>query len=234
MFRTSKRIYVGQEGSGKSLMMAKESIDNVYRNARWQRITGVKRPIVGNLAWSLEFREFALSMGVDVISWQHLSDLPNLSECDLYIDELATYFDSRLFADLPLNVRLWLAQAEKLGVQIIGAAQDFGQVDKSLRRLCKEVFLVQKLIGSPRPMKTAPKVKYPWGVCSIQRLDPSSFSGDQIDMQSSLLSTRLFLIRSNLLSMFETSQRVNLSEPPPLQKVVRFCPEDGYKRIKYI
>jgi len=234
MWRSSKRIYVGLEGSGKSLMMAKESIDNVYRNARWFKLTGVKRPIVGNLAWSTKFKEFANSKNVDVIPWQHISDLPNLSECDLYIDELATYFDSRLFADLPLNVRLWLAQAEKLGVQIVGAAQDFGQVDKSVRRLCKEVFEVNKIVGSRRPMKTAPSVKRPWGICSMWELKPNSFSGDQVEMKKKGFIPKFFLIKKEYLSMFETSQRVNLSEPPPLQKIVRICPEDGYKKVRYI
>jgi len=234
MARQSKRVYVGLEGSGKSLMMAKESVDNVYRNARWLRKTGIVRPIMGNLAWSQSFKDFAASKGVPVISWQHLADLPYLSECDLYIDELATYFDSRLFAELPLNVRLWLAQAEKLGVQIVGAAQDFGQVDKSVRRLCKEVYEVKKVIGSRRPMKTAPRVRFAWGLCFLWQLDPRSFAGEQVEMKSLSLLPSMFFIRKKLLKMFDTSERVNLSEPPPLQKIVRVCPEDGYKKIKYI
>jgi len=232
--RSSKRVFVGLEGSGKSLMMARESVNNVYRNARWFKITGVQRPIMGNLAWSQKFIDFAASKGVPVLKWQHIADLPKLSECDLYIDELGTYFDSRSFADLPLNVRLWLAQAEKMGVQIVGGAQDFGQVDLSFRRLCKEVFEIKKVIGSRRPMKTSPRVRFPWGVCFKWQLDPRSFDGDQAEMKhTGLFPTPFFIVKSDL-EMFDTSTRVNLSEPPPLQKIVRTCPEDGYKRVKYI
>jgi len=231
--KTSKRIYVGLEGSGKSLMMARESVDNVYRNARWQRITGIPRPIIGNLAWSQWFIDFANSKGVEVKKWQHISDLPTLTECDLYIDELGTYFDSRSFADLPLNVRLWLAQAEKMGVYIIGGAQDFGQVDLSFRRLCKEVFEIKKVIGSRRPMKTAPPVKFPFGVCFKWRLDPRSFDGDQAEMKHIGLLPIPFLIRKKDLRVFDTSARVNLSEAPPLQKTVRVCLEDGFTRTTY-
>jgi len=232
--RTSKRIFVGLEGSGKSLLMARESVQNVYRNARWYKKTGVTRPIMGNLAWSPSFIEFASSKGVPVLKWQHLADLPKLSECDLYIDELGTYFDSRGFADLPLDVRLWLAQAEKMGVQIVGGAQDFGQVDVSFRRLCKEVYEVKKLMGSRRPMKTAPRVRFAWGVCLKWQLDPRSFDGDQAEMKHIGLFPMPFLISKKDLKTFDTSTRVNLSEPPPLQKIVRTCKEDGYQRVRYI
>lgn len=238
MVRKSKRIYVGLEGSGKSLLMAREAVSNVYRNARWQRLTGLSRPIYANLAFSQSFLDFADSKGVEVIKWQHIADLPKLSECDLYIDELATYFDSRLFADLPLNVRLWLAQAEKMGVQIVGGSQDFGQIDKSFRRLCKEVFEVKKVVGSRRPMRTSPPVKRVWGVCFKWALDPRSFEGEQAEMKTTGFLPSFFFIRKKDVKMFDTSLRVSLSEPPPLQKVVRHWFDEngqiGHTVTKYI
>jgi len=175
---------------------------------------------VGNIPWSDEFHNFADAHGVEIRKWRHIHELVDLHGCDLYIDELATYFDSRLFADLPLNVRLWLAQAEKMGVQIVGCAQDFAQVDKSFRRLCKEVFEVRKKVGSSRPMENAPPVKYIWGLCLKYRLNPESFLGEQTEMKTIGLP-KPFLIRRKDMKWFDTSARVALSEPAPLQKITR-------------
>lgn len=221
--RVGKKIFVGLESSGKSLLMAREAVWNVRRNARWNKITGLSRPIVGNLAWSDEFLEYAASYGVEVKSWQHIADLPDMQECDLYIDELGTYFDSRLYQDIPLRVRLWVAQAEKMGVQIVGGAQDFGQVDKAFRRLCKEVYEVKKIVGSRRPMKTAPPVKWVWGFGLRWQLDPRSFDGEQIEMKTLGIFPIPFLIRKQDVKMFSTSQRVLMSEPAPLEHIARFC-----------
>lgn len=235
--REGKRVYVGLESSGKSLLIARESVWNVLRNERWNKKTGKSRPIVGNVPWSSEFYSFANSRGVEVRRWQHIHELVDFHGCDLYIDELATYFDSRLFADLPLNVRLWLAQAEKMGVQIVGAAQDFAQVDKSFRRLCKEVYEVRKKIGSPRPMENAPPIKHVWGVCFKYKLDPQSFLGEQVEMKT-LGLPKPFLIRSRDMKWFDTSARVSLSEPPPLQRIQRhwYLPDGsvGHTVTKYI
>jgi len=229
-----KKIYVGLESGGKSLMMTRESYDNLYRNARWEKITGLKRPIIGNIAWSPKFLDLAQKLGVEVRKWQHVAELPSLTECDLYIDELATYFDSRTFADLPLDVRLWLAQSSKMGVQIVGAAQDFGQIDKSFRRLCNKVYLVQKIMGSRRPMKTAPKVRFAWGIFNIYEIDPRTFAGDQTEMKTLSFFPSWFMLRKKDIEFFDTQKRVSMSDPPPLIKYTRVCLEDGHKITKYI
>jgi len=226
MRNTSKLVVVGQEGSGKSYLMAIECYQNLYRNHHWQNITGIPRPIRGNLAWSRHFYDLAASLSVPVIPWHNIAELEDFSECDLYIDELGTYFDSRVYKDLPLSIRLWLAQAEKMGVEIVGAAQDYGQVDKSFRRLCKEVIEVQKRLGNRRPMKTAPPVRGIWGVGLKWKLNPKSFEGEQVDMKESglLQIPTPFIFRKKYIDLFDTSQRVAKSPPVPLQHVARFCP----------
>jgi len=225
--RQGKRIFTGLESSGKSYLMVRESYFNLYRNHTWQKLTGIPRPIRGNLSWSDEFYRLADVLKVPVAQWRDLSELPRLSGCDLYIDELSTYFDSRLYSDLPLDIRLWLAQAEKMGVQIVGAAQDFGQVDKSFRRLCKEVFEVRKRFGAQRPHPTIPSKKFVWGLISAWRLDPRSFQGEQIEMKQLDYFPSNYIIREKYVKLFDTALRVNLSEPPPLQHVTRFCGDEN-------
>jgi len=216
-----KKIYVGLESGGKSLLMTRESVSNLYRNAYWKKKTGQNRPIIGNMAWSSAYYDLAEKLGVEVRKWQHIDELTRMQECDLYIDEMATYFDSRTFADLPLDVRLWLGQSTKLGVQIVGGAQDFGQIDKSVRRLSNRVYYVQKLLGSPRPMRTAPRVRFVWGVFMKWELDPRSFDGDQYEMKTISMFPSFFTLRKSDVKLFNTQERVKLSDPPPLRKVTR-------------
>jgi len=238
MGRISKRVFVGLEGSGKSLMLAQHSVRLVYRNAYWNNITGLSRPIVSNLPYSEWFYNFAASKNVEVRSWKHIYELELMTECDLFIDEMATYFDSRLYAELPLSTRLWLSQAEKLGVDIYGGAQDWGQVDKSVRRLCKQVVEVKKIIGSRRPMKTAPPVKGVWGLCLTWNLDPRSFDGEQVEMKSTNLFPGFFFISKKDTKVFDTNVRVALSEPPPLRKITRHWYDEegkiGHTVTKYV
>jgi len=233
-----KKVYVGLESSGKSLLMAQELKENIDRNAIWFKITGLPRPIFTNMALSSSLIEYAKSKGVEILEWSDLWDLVYMSECDLYIDEIGTYFDSRTYADLPLDVRLWLGQAEKLGVQIVGGAQDYFQVDISYRRLVKKVYEVKKVIGSKRPMKTSPPVRRVWGVMFLWELDARSASqaGNQEAMKSInfLGLPALRSIKKSNVALFDTNVRVRLSNPPPLRKIVRICPEDGYTQKRYV
>jgi len=214
-------------------MMTRESMANLYRNAREFKKTGVKRPIIGNMAWSKQFYDKAEELGIEIRKWSHIAELPKMEECDLYIDELQTYFDSRTFADLPLDVRLWLSQSAKMGVEIVGATQDFGLVDKSFRRLCNEVYYVQKIAGSRRPKRTLSGSRFIWGVFIKWSLNPRSFDGEQIEMKADNIFPSVTFLHKEDIAMFSTQERVSMSDPPPLVKVVRVCPEDGYVKTRY-
>jgi len=235
-----KKVFVGLESSGKSLLMAKELRLNIDRNVKWFKITNRKRPIYYNLSLSNDIKEYAQKKGIDLIPWSNIWSLVDMHECDLYIDELATYFDSRFYSDLPLDVRLWLAQAEKMGVQIVGATQDYFMIDISFRRLVKRLYEIKKVVGSPRPMLTAPPVNFIWGIMLIWELDARSATraGNQEEMQvvGGLLGKipKLFILRKKDTKNFNTQTRVSLSDPPPLRKYVRVCPEDGHKIVKYL
>jgi len=234
-----KRIYVGKEGSGKTLMMGRESERIVIRNEKLYKKVGIMRPIVSNVRYSDEFIEWANLKGVPIVFWKNVEELEDFSECDLIIDEIGTYFDSRTYADLPLNTRLWLAQAQKLGVQIIGGAQDWAQIDVSFRRLVNELIEVNKFLGSRRPSRTLPGGKYPWALLVLTSLEPVA-SANPEDLRSlhiipaylNPLNYRLALRADT--DRFDTNARVLKSDPPPLRKIVRVCHEDGHRQIRYV
>jgi len=227
-----KTIYVGKEGSGKTLLMGRESERLVFRNSHLAKRTGEVRPIISNIKYSDTFLSFAKAKGVPIRSWQHISELEGMSECDLFIDEVGAYFDSRTFADLPLSTRLWLAQAQKLGVHIYGGAQDWAQIDVSFRRLVNKLYEVKKIIGSRRPSRTLPGSKTPWALGLVWQLSPVAESDTGKAKTLSFLPSLIFMSKKDAMR-FDTNARVALSAPPPLRKIVRVCPEDGYTRTRY-
>lgn len=228
-----KTIYIGKEGSGKTLMLGREAERIVYRNVHLFKKTGIMRPIVTNIEHSESFIAFADKKKVPMYRWRNIEDLEKLDECDLFIDEVGAYFDSRTFADLPLSTRLWLAQAQKLGVHIYGSAQDWAQVDVSFRRLVNRLFEVKRIFGTRRPSKTLPGGKFPLAFGLMWRLNPVSESDTGKVKTLSFLPSLVVMTKRDT-KRFDTNARVAMTAPPPLRKIVRVCPEDGYTRTRYV
>jgi len=228
-----KLIYSGLEDSGKTYMLAVLSDVILKRNVKWAKKTGNPRPIVSNLPYSDGFRSRCEAAGIPLLHWKDLAELTNwqntgveLQGADLFIDEVGTYFDSRTFKDLPLETRLWLAQASKMGVDIYGAAQDFAQVDKAFRRLTNVLYEIRKVVGSGRPHKSKPPVKSVWGVCLKQEMDPKGYKEDEAEM-SRLGFPWPFVLRKKYTEIFDTNTRIPRSAPPPYKHVARKCEVPG-------
>jgi len=183
------------------------------------------------MPYSTSFHEYADSLGVPnpIRHWKDVEELEELCDCDLVIDEVGTYFDSRTFKDLPLSTRLWLAQASKLGVDIYGAAQDFAQVDLAFRRLTTELYHITKLAGSQRPSPTRPPVTRIWGLCMIRELDPVGYDEKERKFNNASSFPSFFFIQRSMCEIFDTTQRIAKSKPPPYKHVERPCADPDCK-----
>lgn len=219
----SKIIYTGLESSGKSLRLAKVVEDLVYRNYKWKKKTGIERPIASNMIFSKEFYdEVTKKVGIPILYWDNVAELIQLKNCDVIMDEVGNYFDSRLWADLSPDLRRWLTQGAKMGIELYGSAQDFAQVDKSFRRLVNELYEVTKVMGSPRPAATKPPVKVIWGICLIQKLDPNGYDEDKKSF-SRYGFPSFFTIRRKYCEIFDTSQEIKLSDALPMRHINKQC-----------
>lgn len=231
-----KIIYSGLESSGKSLRLAKVVSDLVYRNAQWLKKSGVSRPIVSNLQFKEDFVEWATSLGIEIKYWSNLDELIKYDNADIIIDEVGTYFDSRLWADLSLDVRRWLTQGAKSGIEIYGSAQDFAQVDLAFRRLVNHLFHITKLLGSGRPSATRPPVKRIWGICAMRELNPREYKEDKKSFDKTNIFPSFFLIERRYCEIFDTTQKILRSAPPRMRHVQQLCELDncGVIRLKHI
>lgn len=215
-----KIVYVGQEGSGKTLLLGRETERLIYRNVRLAKQTGTMRPIVSNIAYSSRLIQLGKTLGVPIREWRDVAELETFEECDLFIDEIGTYFDSRTFSDLPLSTRLWLAQGQKRGVHIYGGTQDWGQVDISFRRLVSSLYEVKRLFGTRRPSKSIPGSRYPFALALKWKINPVS---DIEKLKTIGLFPSLIMMTKVDTERFDTNARVPMSKAPPLVHIERFC-----------
>lgn len=232
-----KVIYSGLESSGKSLRLAKVAVDLVYRNSKWYEKTNVERPIVSNMIFSEEFKSWAeVEMNVPIRYWKNLDELIQYDNVDIIIDEVGTYFDARLWSDLSLDVRRWLTQGAKSGIEIYGGAQDFAQVDLAFRRLVNHLYHITKLAGSRRPAPTKPPVRFIWGVCSMRELNPREYKEDKKAFDKTSLFPSFFLIERKYTEIFDTTQKIERSSAPPLKHIDRYCENAncGYHKVSHV
>jgi len=194
------------------------------QNARWKKKWGFTRPLVSNLHFSKAFEEKAAQQGIPIIYWNRLEEIVGIEECDLFIDEIGTYFDSRLWPDLSLDCRRWIAQTAKRGVDFWCTAQDFAQVDLSFRRLVDQLFYVQKIIGSRRPAATKPPVHGAWGFCWELQLNPRNYEENKKEVLGWFGG---FLIEQWACNIYDTHEKMKKSPPMPLEHIERKCPDCG-------
>jgi len=183
------------------------------------------------------FTDYAHSRGVEIIPWKNIEELETFTECDLFIDEVGAYFDSRTFTDLPLTTRLWLAQAQKLGVHIYAGAQDWGQIDVSFRRLVGKLYELKKVAGSRRPSRTMPAGKHPWAVILSYKVAPAA-ANDSSELKTLSILPGVFFAGKKAFRRFDTNARITTSEAAPLQRIVRHWYDPvtgkiGYTRTTY-
>jgi len=219
----SKVIYSGLESSGKSLKLAMKAEELLMRNKRWLKKSGTARPIISNLIFSQAFVERAESAGIKIEYWRNLDELIQYRDCDVLMDEIGNYFDSRSWTDLSLDVRSWLTQAAKCGVEIYGTAQDFAQVDKAFRRLVNELYHIRKVVGSPRPSATRPPVKAIWGVAMVRELESMGYDESKLAFNTKSIIPSIFFIRRKYCEIFDTNAKIAKSKPPPFRHVERSC-----------
>jgi len=216
-----KIIWSGLESSGKSLQLARKVDELVYRNARYFIKNKKERPIYSNMIFSPKFEQFAKNMNVPILYWHDLAELIKIENADVLMDEVGNYFDARGWSELSLDVRRWLTQAAKCGVEIYGTAQDFAQVDIAFRRLVNELYHIRKIIGSGRPSATRPPIKRIWGICLVRELDPNGYDEKQFKVKSVIPG--LFFIRRKYCDIFNTNQKIVRSKPAPYKHIEKEC-----------
>lgn len=222
-------IFSGLPGAGKSLKMADTLIDTLYRNKKWYEKTGVVRLVYSNLRVNSEVEsEFRMFIKY----WGDPSELISIRDSDVFWDEIATHLDSTQWQNMSLEIKRWLQQHRKFGIDIYGTTQDFAMIDKSMRRMTSSLMHLTKLIGSRDKSATSPEIKYVWGLSMGKRLDPTTYEEDNKD--STGLPTFVWITKRGV-ELFDTTQEIKQGLYPPLNHIDRGCsfPNCNFHRITH-
>lgn len=236
----AKLVWTGLESSGKSLQLSIKAEEVLQRNAKWlairdkQGVKEVKRTMAFDSPMSPSFVRRIEELGCIYLQFKNLSDIMYLTQADIFINEIIKYFPATGSSALTNEQMDFLTQGAKSGVHMYCASQDFSQAHKQFRLLVNECYVVTKFIGSPRPIESAPVVKHVWGLCISRQVDPRSFKGDSVTMDSLSLIPSFFFIKKEDTERFDTLFKVPLTELPPKyvrrQKVLGY---DGEGRLVY-
>lgn len=236
-------VFTGLPGSGKSLKLADTLVTLLYRNRRtfqkraklwqenpqnkifWDETRQEFVPPTRRLLWTnLQFRPKVEEEFKNYIRyWQDLRQLTSLKDVDVAIDEIATYFDARLWETLSLEMRRWLSQHRKFGVEIYGTAQDFAQTDKAFRRLTSHLFLLKKIIGSADISPTRPAPRWIWGFVVVRELDPTTYDEQKSKFANNTILPSWMWITRAATEIFDTRAEVRMSSALPLKHLEKAC-----------
>jgi hypothetical protein len=211
-------IVEGAPGQGKSLYTARLTIRLLKRNQKWFKKTGVIRKIFSNLKFSEWFEAEA---GEFLEYWSDSSVLVKLSDCDIIWDEIATELDSREFANCSIEMRRFLSQYRKRGIDIYANTQDFSMIDKRARLMISGVRTLTKIAGSRDISTTKPNPKYIWGLVMIRNVQ--NYHEDDPEKKKYDIVPSFMFIERELVSIYDTRQDIPLGKPAPLKHRELVC-----------
>lgn len=221
-------VISGLPGAGKSAKLARVAIELLYRNKSWYEKSGIKRILYTNLKLSQavldEFPGF-------VKDWVDPAELTPLRNCDVLWDEIATHLDATQWANMSLELKRWLQQHRKFGIELYGTTQDFAQIDKSFRRLTSDLIHLTKIIGSRDKSATRPDVKHIWVVTMVRRLDPQTYDEAISKFAGEGFPEFLLFLRKDV-EIFDTTAEVAVGKYPPLRHLERSCEQHGCGFVK--
>lgn len=219
-------LFTGRAGTGKSLRMADEILHILKRNQKWYKRTSILRRVYSNLRLNSEleykYQDF-------IRYWDDPEELVQLRDCDIFWDEMATHVDANQYKEMPLELKRWIQQHRKLGIEIWGTTQDFAQIDKSFRRLTDKIFYQVKLLGSRDISPTKPPPKFVWGLIIVRTINPTDYNEDDKGSQANGFSP--FFITRTRTAVFDTTQEIKPGNYPSLRHAVRRCDTCGYEKI---
>lgn len=209
-------IVEGSPGQGKSLYTADKATLLLDRNKRWIKQGGEKRVIWSNIKFSDQFeKECYYGTENSLLNyWSDTSVLCNLRDVDILWDEIATELDGRNWVDLSREVKRFLSQYRKRGIDIYANTQDFSMIDARARLMINRVFSLRKLFGSQDISTTKPKPKVIWGFILIREVQ--NFREVDPEKKKYALIPSWMFIQKKLIDIYDTRQDIALGKLPPL------------------
>jgi len=213
-------IVEGAPGQGKSLYTARRVTRLLKRNKNWWEKSGKKRKIYSNIRFSEQFEKENATW---IEYWSDLSQLVKLSDVDVIWDEIATELDARNWPNLSSEVKRFLSQYRKRGIDIYANTQDFSMVDVRARLMITSVKNLTKVLGSPDISTTKPAPKVIWGFILVRQVLNWKETNPEKKKYSLADLFNWLIIEKELVEIYDTRQDIKAGDPPPLRHEDRYC-----------
>jgi len=211
-------IVEGAPGQGKSLYTARLVRQLLKRNKRWAAQGHETRMICSNIKFAEAFEEESRGF---LHYWSDPDELTQFRDVDIIWDEIATELDSRNWVNLSVEMKRFLSQYRKRGVDIYANTQDFSMIDARARLMITRVRTLTKLIGSRDISTTKPPPKYIWGLVMIR--DVQNFRETDPEKKRFELVPSFMVIERESCEIYDTRQDITMGKPAPLKHTVVYC-----------
>lgn len=238
-------ITEGRPGQGKSLYTSRIAKRLILRNKRWyaklmRKWENDLLVAIGNGRWSeveeIYYREpmrriVASNMRFSeafekehegwLMYWTDTYEVVNLRDVDLIWDEIATELDSRNFANLSTELKRFLSQYRKRGVDIYANTQDFSMIDMRARLMVTSTQTLTKIIGSRDISTTKPNPRWIWGLIIIRSVE--NFTETDPEKKKYGMIPGFFFITKEDIAIYDTRQDIPQGKPAPLRHIELVC-----------
>ncbi len=211
-------VIEGSVGQGKSLYTAKIIMRLLKRNKRWYQKGNPRRVVWSNLKLSKELENEWVGY---LKYWADSALLVKLRDVDIVWDEIATELDARNWVNLSIEMKRFLSQYRKRGIDIYANTQDFSMIDQRARLMISRVCTLSKIVGSRDISATKPDPKHIWGLVMIRQVE--NYRETDPEKKKYGLLPSFFLIVRDLVEIYDTTQDITLGELPRLKHEVRYC-----------
>jgi len=211
-------IVEGPPGQGKSLYTAATTERILRRNLKWHKQGNPLRKVYSNIKFS---EAFELRWPDQIAYWSDANQLCQLHDCDIIWDEIATELDSRNWVNLSSEMKRFLSQYRKRGVDIYANTQDFSMIDQRARLMITSVRTLTKVVGSRDISTTKPPPKRIWGLVMVREVE--NWKETEPEKKKYAMVPSFFFITRRLCSMYDTRQDIQVGEKPRLKHSVVYC-----------
>jgi hypothetical protein len=215
-------IVEGAPGQGKSLFTARLADKLLARNVRWHERGNPKRVLYSNMKFSDDFERKYEGY---ISYWTDSDELTKLRDCDILWDEIATELDSRNWVNLSSEMKRFLSQYRKRGVDIYANTQDFSMIDARARLMISGVRTLSKIIGSRDLSTTKPPPRFIWGVIMVR--DVENFRETNPEKKKHGFIPGFFTINKDLVAIYDTRQDIVPGQEPRLKHKTVYCEHYG-------
>jgi hypothetical protein len=222
-------VVSGLPGQGKTLWLSRKVWDTIERNKKLYKKYGIKRYVYLNFKLKegvMDEKNYGL-----VKYFSDIETLLTIEQADVFIDELSLYFDAQDWQTIPREVKFFLRQHRKKGLDIYATAQDFPTVDISFRRLTDVLYVSKKMIGTPSPRLGIKNKMKPWGFFLYRNVSPETFKAEKEEYKyMGFPSFRKYYPRE--FELYDTNELIDV--PPAVVKVqhiTKVCDHCGWSTV---